>query len=49
MTLHIHIICIYIRPCTVHTEAARKFNISAVNCNSVLRVTCPCFVCVCVL
>ena len=29
-------------------EAARKFNINAVNCNSVLRVTCPCcFVCVC--
>ena len=31
-------------------EAARKFNINAVNCYSVLRVTCPCcFVCVCFL
>ena len=29
-------------------EAARKFNVNAVDCSSVLRVTCPCcFVCVC--
>ena len=28
-------------------EAARKFNVNAVDCISVLRVTCPCyFVCV---
>ena len=27
-------------------EAARKFNVNAVDCSSVLRVTCPCFVCV---
>ena len=30
-------------------EAARKFNVNAVDCSSVLRVTCPCcFVCVCI-
>ena len=30
-------------------EAARKFNVNAVDCSSVLRVTCPCcFVCECV-
>ena len=29
-------------------EAARKFYVNAIDCSSVLRVTCPCFVCVCV-
>ena len=36
---------------SVHAvEAARKFNVNAVDCSSVLRATCPCcFVCVRVL
>ena len=30
-------------------QAVRKFNVNAVECSSVLRVTCRCFVCVFVL
>ena len=45
-TRALYFVCVvYCMPgwlCVHAVEAARKFNVNAVDCSSVLRVTCPC-------
>ena len=39
--------CVYVcvLGCMHAVEAARKFNANAVDCSSVLSITCPCWFC----